>query len=296
MVFFICLKCDKIIRKSCGGFLLKVVGFIGESGTGKSYRATWLANERKIECIIDDGLLIRGATILGGTSAKKEPTKIGSIKKALFAKDGDANEMIEVIKKVSPKSILILGTSDGMVDAIAKRLCLPPIEERIYITQVATKAEISKALATRKEEGKHVIPVPTLEIKKDFSGYFLDPLQIFKKKGVETYQFGAEKSVVRPTFSYLGKYTISDYTIYQIAQFAVSQIKDIKKISRFRVEKDASGIYIDMDCILYYGCIIKPTLRMAQQEIKKEIERLTDLNIKRLDMEAKSIAIQSKGD
>ena len=32
-------------------------------------------------------------------------------------------------------------------------------------------------------EGKHVIPVPTFEIKKDFSGYLLDPLQIFKSKG-----------------------------------------------------------------------------------------------------------------
>ena len=89
---------------------MKVIGFIGESGSGKSYRATGLANKKKIECIIDDGLLIRGATILGGTSAKKEPTKIGSIKKALFTKDEDANEMMEVIKKVNPKSILILGT------------------------------------------------------------------------------------------------------------------------------------------------------------------------------------------
>lgn len=274
---------------------MKVIGFIGESGTGKSYRAIGLANKKKIECIIDDGLLIRGATILGGASAKKEPTKIGSIKKALFTKEEDANEMIEIIKKVNPKSILILGTSDGMVDAIAKRLCLPKVEERIYITQIATKAEISKALSTRREEGKHVIPVPTLEIKKDFSGYFLDPLQIFKKKGVESYQFGVEKSVVRPTFSYLGKYTISDYTIYQIAQFVVSKIPDIKKISRFRVEKDVSGVYIEMDCILFYGCIIKPTLRRAQKEIKKEIERLTDLNIKRLNIEAKSLVFQDRG-
>ena len=137
--------------------------------------------------------------------------------------------------------------------------------------------------------------MPTLEIKKDFSGYFLDPLQIFKKKGVESYQFGVEKSVVRPTFSYLGKYTISDYTIYQIAQFVVSKIPDIKKISRFRVEKDVSGVYIEMDCILFYGCIIKPTLRRAQKEIKKEIERLTDLNIKRLNIEAKSLVFQDRG-
>ena len=271
---------------------MEVIGFVGESGTGKSYRATWLANEKNIECIIDDGLLIKGATILGGTSAKREPTKIGSIKKALFTKDEDANEMIEIIKRENPESILILGTSDRMVETIAKRLQLPEVKEKIYINQVATKMEIANALATRREEGKHVIPVPTLEIKKEFSGYFLDPLQIFKKRDMGTEQY-EEKSVVRPTFSYLGKYIISDYTIYQIAQYVVSKIPEIKKISRFRVEKDTSGIYIDMDCILFFGCIIKETLKKAQISIIEDIERLTDLNIKRLDIVAKSLVVRS---
>lgn len=271
---------------------MRVIGFVGASGTGKSYRATWLANKKNIECIIDDGLLIKGATILGGVSAKKELTKVGSIKKALFSKDEDADAMKSVIQKVKPKSILILGTSDGMVDAIASRLGLPDVEKKIYITDIASKWEISQALMMRKEQGKHVIPVPTLEIKKDFSGYFLDPLQIFKKKG--KYQVVDEKSVVRPTFSYLGKYTISDYTIYQIAQFVVSKMPDIKKISRFRVEKDTTGIYIDMDFILFYGCVIKKVLHKAQLEIKKEIEHLTDLNIRRLDIVAKSLAMRDK--
>lgn len=272
---------------------MKIIGFVGESGTGKSYRATWLARERNVECVIDDGLLIKGATVLGGTSAKKEPTKIGSIKKALFTNDEDAKEMIEIINKLNPKSILILGTSDRMVDTIAKRLQLPEVCERIYINQVATNAEIASALASRREQGKHIIPVPTLEIKKEFSGYFLDPLQIFKKKDIETGQVIEEKTVVRPTFSYLGKYIISDYTIYQIAQHIVSKMPEIKKISRFRVEKDVSGIYIDMDCILFYGCIIKDTLKKAQINIIEDIERLTDLNIKKLNIEAKSLVIRN---
>lgn len=273
---------------------MRIVGFVGESGSGKSYRATWLANKMKMECIIDDGLLIKGATILGGSSAKKELTKVGSIKKALFMKDEDADAMKEIIKRINPRSILVLGTSDGMVDAIAKRLELPKVEKKVYITDIASKCEISQALMTRREQGKHVIPVPTLEIKKEFSGYFLDPLQIFRKKG--QYQVVDEKSVVRPTFSYLGKYTISDYTIYQIAQFVVSKISDIKKISRFRIEKDNTGIYMDIDVILFYGCIIKKVLREVQIEIKTEIEHLTDLNIKRLDIVAKSLVIRGKSE
>lgn len=58
---------------------MKVFAFVGPSGSGKSYRATWVANEAGMECIIDDGLLIRGNELLSGYSAKKEPTKIGSI-------------------------------------------------------------------------------------------------------------------------------------------------------------------------------------------------------------------------
>ena len=51
---------------------MKTYGLVGASGTGKSYRAVSLAKERGIPCIIDDGLLIRDAKILAGTSAKRE--------------------------------------------------------------------------------------------------------------------------------------------------------------------------------------------------------------------------------
>ena len=73
----------------------------------------------------------------------------------------------------------------------------------------------------------------------------------------------------------------------------ISKMPEIEKISRFRVEKDMSGIYIDMDCILIYGCIIKETLKKAQINIIQDIERLTDLNIKRLDIVAKSLVVRS---
>lgn len=54
---------------------MRVVGFVGPSGTGKSHRAVWVARERGIDFIIDDGLLIRGAQIIAGKSAKKEKQK-----------------------------------------------------------------------------------------------------------------------------------------------------------------------------------------------------------------------------
>ena len=39
---------------------MKVYALIGPSGTGKSYHVPHLAQKYKIDCIIDDGLLISG--------------------------------------------------------------------------------------------------------------------------------------------------------------------------------------------------------------------------------------------
>ena len=270
---------------------MRTIGFIGPSGTGKSHRATWVSRERGIECIIDDGLLIRGNNIIAGHSAKRESTRIGSIKCALFTDEVHAAEVKKAFNMYKPESVLILGTSDEMVDTIAKRLEIGPVVDKIYIHEVASEFEIKQALSTRRGQGKHVIPVPTFELKKEFSGYFLDPLQVFRRRGKGSYQLVGEKSVVRPTFSYMGRYTISDYTIYQIAEHVATSIDGVHKISRFRAENHPDGLYMEMDLVLVYGYVLRPLLAEVQIKIKNEIEYLTSINIKRLNLTAKSIIV-----
>jgi len=271
---------------------LRTVGFVGASGTGKSHRASWVARERGIEYIIDDGLFIKVNQVIAGTSAKKEKTRVGSIKHALFTDDAYANEVMEAIRAHNPEAILILGTSDGMVRKIANRLQLPDISEIIHIEDVADEFEIKQAIATRREQGKHVIPVPTFEIKQDFSGYFLDPLKIFRRKGKVNYQLDDEKSVVRPTFSYLGSYTISDYTIYQIIEYVVTSIPGVNKISRFRAENRPEGTYMEIDLVLVYGCRIRELVKEIQRRASEEVERLTALNIKQFNVTVKSLIVE----
>ena len=43
---------------------MKVYAFVGPSGTGKSYRAQFVATQRGINYIIDDGLLIKDNAII----------------------------------------------------------------------------------------------------------------------------------------------------------------------------------------------------------------------------------------
>lgn len=154
---------------------IKTYAFVGPSGTGKSYRAQMVANENDILYLIDDGLLIKENEVIAGLSAKKASTKIETVKKALFNNSIEANEIKKAFKKYKPESLLILGTSDQMIQKIIKNLGLPDLEKTIYITDVATEIEIANAKRIRKTEGKHVIPVPTFEIKKDFSRIFIRP-------------------------------------------------------------------------------------------------------------------------
>ena len=43
---------------------IRVMAFVGPSGTGKSYRAQMVAGENNINYIIDDGLLIKAITLI----------------------------------------------------------------------------------------------------------------------------------------------------------------------------------------------------------------------------------------
>ena len=72
---------------------MRVLAFVGPSGTGKSYRAQLVARENNIHYIIDDGLLINENEVLAGTSAKKAPTKIETVKHALFIEEKEQADM-----------------------------------------------------------------------------------------------------------------------------------------------------------------------------------------------------------
>ena len=266
----------------------KVYAFVGPSGTGKSYRAQMVANENNIRYIIDDGLLINDNNVVAGNSAKKAPTKVETVKKAIFIDNQDRENMIKALKKINPESILILGTSDGMVEKIAENLELEKPEKTIYINEVATETEMETAKRIRTTEGKHVIPVPTFEIKRDFAGYILDPLQIFKyRKNEEPYI--SEKSIIRPTFSYLGKFTISDTVFRQITEYIAKKTEGIYKISRVRVENSIGATNIYIEVYLIFGYNIVDVLRDFKQKVKKEIERLTTMNVQEVSVLAKGI-------
>lgn len=178
-----------------------------------------------------------------------------------------------------------------MVKKIAANLGLPEISETVYITDVATEEEMKMARRIRVTEGKHVIPVPTFEIKKDFSGYLLDPLQIFKSKGKGEKPYISEKSIIRPTFSYMGKFTISDLVFRQIVEYLAVQTSAIYKILKIRVENYGDGVKIYMEVTIMYGYNVVDGIKSFKDKARKEIEKLTAMNVVELDVVAKNIYV-----
>lgn len=268
---------------------IKVFAFVGPSGTGKSYRAQMVAAENDVHFIIDDGLLIKDNEVIAGNSAKKASTKIETVKKALFIQEEQSKEIQKALKKYKAESILLLGTSDGMVEKIAENLKLPKISKTIYINDVATEEEMETARRIRVTEGKHVIPVPTFEIKKDFSGYLLDPLQIFKTRGNGQKPYISEKSIIRPTFSYMGNFTISDNVFKQLVEYLAIKQEEVKRVLKTRVRNSDEGAVIYMEVEVVYGCNVVETLKDFKMKATREIENWTSMNVAKMDVVAKSI-------
>ena len=215
---------------------MDVIALVGPSGTGKSHRALIVAHKNGADAIIDDGILIKDGKILAGHSAKKEQSKIMAVRRAIFVLPGHAEEVRKAIENSKPHRILILGTSENMVQKITKALRLPPIAKIIRIEDIATRSEMEKARFYRVKQGKHIIPVPTIELKPHFSGYLIDPLQSFFKRSSTRRRRLGEKSIVRPVFSYYGKLIIDDSAIKGIVRHVILAEGPFSKVSDVEVK------------------------------------------------------------
>lgn len=266
---------------------MKVYALVGVSGTGKSHQALNVAINEGIQFIIDDGLLINERRKVAGYSAKKERTYLGAVKRAIFLDSDHRNEVIEALSMYAPEKLLLIGTSTRMVERIAKRLDLHGIDDYIWIEDVSTEEDLKLARYYRDTQGKHVIPLPTVEVKKDFSGYFRDTLKLLiPNRKIQKDDVEEEKTVIRPTFSYLGNYTISNKTIVDIVKFSGSMVKGVSGILKVRITGQ-DDLLVDIDCSLILGSQIHLVALQVQKAVKHSVEEMTQLNVKQINLNVK---------
>lgn len=237
-----------------------VLAFYGPSGTGKSFRAKLVAQQYGISTIIDDGLLIHDDEILAGKSAKLEKNYMGAVRVALFDDKEHRDGVARAIQKNKIKKILILGTSEKMVNKIAVRLQLPLPEKYIRIEEISTPEQMEEARQSRQIEGKHVIPVRAYEVKnQSYSKIFYDSIRVSTARNKFLFRvmerlFGKtaasatsqntklfEKSLVRPAFSQAERKEVSHAVLAQMTMSFIGEFNSEVRIKRLTVRNEKNG-------------------------------------------------------
>lgn len=257
---------------------MQIVALVGPSGTGKSHRASMVADHHKADAIIDDGLLIVDGRIVAGRSAKREQTRMAAVKRAIFHASDHAREVREALRASPIETLLVLGTSRNMVRHILHALELDgePVTW-VDINSVATPEEIETALRVRAVEGKHVIPAPTFEVQKSFSGYLVAPLR-FMFPG-RARPMVVEKSIVRPTFSSFGRLYIAEPVVRAIAAYVARHAPGVAKVLKVAVTTGQDGVAVDLEVAVAHPRGIFAVLAEVQRGVRQAIESSTALNV-----------------
>lgn len=276
---------------------MEIYALIGHSGTGKSHQAPILAKQYNIEYIIDDGLLIKSNDILAGRSAKRENTRFGAIKRALFKDPDHAQQVKEKLAEVKPGRLLILSTSRRMSDVIAQNLGLENPSYYFTIEEVSDPESIQAALTVRATENRHVIPLPTFAIKKEFPGYIIDPLRSFFSLPQLPPGSPVERSVIRPIYSTLGSFYIAEHVILELIEYIALQVQGVYQILHVNLENGQSKVLLHLDLALDLSKIpdrrIDLLLREVQRHLKEELEYQTGFYLDQVNVNAKKMYLDT---
>ncbi|GHV81595.1 hypothetical protein AGMMS49991_01530 [Spirochaetia bacterium] len=205
----------------------------------------------------------------------------------MWSNKAHRDEVARKLQSEKFKKILLLGTSEKMVNKIASRLQLPPPGKIIKIEDIASQEEIEKAIRTRRIEGKHVIPVPSIEIKRNYPNIFYDAIRIFKRKSGAP-SLGTpkmhEKSVVRPEYSKRGKVIISEAALSQMVIHCVDEYNQSIRIKKIVVKDDDAGYRLVITIDVPFGTQLGGNIHALQQYVIENIERYTGILIEEVNI------------
>ena len=216
------------------------------------------------------------------------------MKRAIFMEKDHCQAVREALAQSDIETLLVIGTSDKMVRTICKRLQIPMPSETVYIQDISTTREMKKAREMRIKEGKHVVPVPTIELKPHLSGVLVDlPHRLFSRN--RKHLALPEKSIVRPAFSYYGKITVSDYVVSDIVRIVVKKNREVDRITGIKVRRPSDtskGMTIFLEIVLFFGAPIYEVVKALQTRIKLKVEGMTSMPVKNIDVSIRSLTVR----
>jgi adenylate kinase family enzyme len=243
---------------------MEVFALYGPSGTGKSTSALEVAHKHKIHAIIDDGLLIYKGRKIAGTSAKYERTTVQAVKRAIFFYEDHAEEVRQAIREYNIDRILLLGTSRKMVNRIAAALELEAISHYISIEDVRSSSEIKAALYTRQTAGKHVIPIPYIQVEQSF---FQRMIKRGKKIFSAKKEVIGETTIVQPDFGG-GRMHVSEHVLRKLVILSCRNVPEVDNMTKINITlNDLPSISLEVHLNVPRGT----SLPQVAQNIRRHI-------------------------
>ena len=93
----------------------------------------------------------------------------------------------------------------------------------------------------------------------------------------------------------MGNFTISDQVFRQIIEYLAYKTPAIDRLGKLRITKYEEGPSLYMEVIVVYGYNIKDSLMDFSDKCKREIEKLTAMNISSTEIVAKAIVLPEEG-
>lgn len=270
---------------------MEVWALSGPSGTGKSTTALKFAHEHNIHAIIDDGILVFRGNKIAGTSAKFEKTYIAAVKRATFFYKDHLQEVKEKINISYIDKILILGTSERMVNLISSRLGFEKIDFHYRIEDIRSSSEIKMALFIRKTERMHVLPVPHSQIEKSLVKKLISHgKKIFSPKK----EFLGENTFVEPRF-HKDSLQISEQAFKDVIMAGCKSFKEVKTCQRIIVNTDHLP-----NIKVFLSINYSPDLNLynmaykVRHQISEDFKNYLDLELNNIDIHIAKIHINKK--
>lgn len=269
---------------------MEIYALYGPSGTGKSTSALALAHKHQITAIIDDGLLIVKGKKVAGKSAKYERTTVQAVKRAIFFSKEHAEEVKQELHCHDIKRLLILGTSKKMVNRIQAALALPAIKHYVNITDIRSSAEIKAALYDRGMLGRHLIPIPHVQVEQDFVRRLIDQVDRLFTPKKESW---GETTIVHPRF-HTGGIHVSEQALKKLVINSCRGISSVSQINRIKV--DFAGIpkvELDLSMVLELGANIRLETETIQRSIFLSFQTYLELELENINLHITQVVIKS---
>ena len=171
-----------------------------------------------------------------------------------------------------------------MVWATFFALSRPPTAMATPTISIASQAEIEAALHSRQSEGRHIIPVPEIEVKRATPHIVIDSIRVFLRRGLRRKRGVVfEKTVVSP-HRQRGQVTVSEAALSQMIIHCVAEFEPSFRIDRLVVSGDARQPAVEVVISGEYHTPVAGRLHELRDYIIRTVERYSGLVLDRVDV------------